>query len=156
MSFAKVLAFLGLIFLNGCVGITDNTNKKVDEFYGRFHENDPKEKYPYLKDEQRNKVGIKEAWGEPLLIAKNAHGGERWIYPDETFYKGIIVWAVVIPIPLKFPLGDLNVLVDFEQDNVKTMSRERIAGDTYACGPGVWIASALSPSYENKFCWWGE
>ncbi|MEZ8130049.1 hypothetical protein [Enterovibrio norvegicus] len=149
-----VFLLLFILGLSGCVGISEHTAKYTED-YEKAYQADVRKTYPFLPKKHYTKAGLLQAWGQPTSIIELENGNEQWVYPYTTFYQGIIIWAI-LPVPSLLPLDDLNLLVDFEQEKVKRILKEVRTGDMYACGPGISMASALSPSLNDYFCYFGD
>ena len=134
-----------VILLSGCVGIMNkySTGLDKDNTYLEFEE-----KYPFISLEM-DKSSVENLWGKPDTVKTLNNGNEVWAYPYKTSWKGSYLWAIIMPLPIIIlPVGDLNFLVEFEDDNIVTLSREYNKLSSYAaCGPGIWLSSDLT-----RFC----
>jgi hypothetical protein len=52
-------------------------------------------------------------WGPPSQISFDANGTERWTYYGPLRWNGVLLLAVVIPLPLFIPMGRERVSIDF-------------------------------------------
>ncbi|EGR2798233.1 hypothetical protein DU976_20725 [Vibrio navarrensis] len=147
----RIFIILLISTLSGCVGVwTDYDLKTQSGLPSDFNKN---QSYSEWSDLTKNDVVSR--LGNPEKTLKSS-GGERWVYPYKTAWKGIYLLAVIVPIPLKIPSGDLNVLIDFDGDNAVSISHEYFQGKIYACGPGVWFMTGLTHGDKATFCGSGD
>ena len=56
---------------------------------------------------------VRRDWREPHEVSAREDGTERWTYYGTLCWNGLLLFAVVIPIPLLVPVGHERVSVDF-------------------------------------------
>ena len=144
----------GIIFstllLGGCVGVA--TDYTISSQAGVVNLKTGDEIY-FFDWKGYDKKRTEEYFGKPSEIHINKFGQERWVYPYKKSWKGVYVFLLVIPIPLKLPIGNLNMYIDFKDNNVQNISYEFLTGKFHGCGPGVWLMTGMSEfSGGPKFC----
>jgi len=70
---------------------------------------------------------VRRDWGDPSEVSFGDNGLERWTYYGSLRWNGLLLLAVVIPIPLFVPLGRERVSIDFR--NGKAVFGEAIASE---------------------------
>ncbi|MCJ8313899.1 MAG: hypothetical protein HRU38_04925 [Saccharospirillaceae bacterium] len=147
--FKVIISMCLLSILTACVGIV--TDFTVKERRGTVNiETGPLKTEAKWRNISKNDVLMD--LGLPKIKTINSAGNERWVYPYKTAWKGIYLFVLVIPIPLKVPKGKLNMYVDFEAGNIKEISYEYLTGNFYACGPGIWFMTSVEESWDTMFC----
>jgi hypothetical protein len=56
---------------------------------------------------------VRRDWGPATEIESRGDGVERWSYYGAMRWNGVLVFAVVLPIPLLVPVGRERVSIDF-------------------------------------------
>lgn len=62
-----------------------------------------------------NKATVRQGWGEPDRIEPRGEL-ERWIYNKDVTWAGVLLFAVIVPIPLLVPVGHDHLAIDFRND----------------------------------------
>lgn len=73
----------------------------------------------WMRDSIRTRADAARIWGEPRRKKRLANGREAWKYPTPYMkWRGAVVWAVVVPVPLLVPAGRRKVWLEFERDTL--------------------------------------
>ena len=59
---------------------------------------------------------VRRNWGAPDRVETRADGTERWSYYGPLRWKGLLIYAVVLPIPLLVPVGRERASIVFRDD----------------------------------------
>jgi hypothetical protein len=143
----SVFVVFVVLALTTCTGVWTDFN--VKSYPGGEHH--LTKKLININVKNQTKQEVLKALGEPQNKIKIDATNERWIYPYKAAWKGIYL-IVIFPIPLKAPLGHLNVFVDFEGERANKISYEELSGSLYACGVGFLLMTATTHGYEAMLC----
>jgi len=73
-----------------------------------------------------DKTAVRKGWGEPDRIEPRGEL-ERWIYNKDVAWTGVLLFAVIVPIPLLVPVGHDYLAIDFRNDvlvNIEARGQE--------------------------------
>ncbi|MBS0370943.1 MAG: hypothetical protein JSS57_17305 [Proteobacteria bacterium] len=73
-----------------------------------------------------DKTAVRKGWGEPDRIEPRGEL-ERWIYNKDVAWTGVLLFAVIVPIPLLVPVGHDHLAIDFRNDvlvNIEARGQE--------------------------------
>jgi hypothetical protein len=73
----------------------------------------------WVRDSIRTRADAARIWGPPRRRKLLANGNEAWKYPTPYMkWRGAVVWAGVLPVPLLVPAGRRKVWLEFERDTL--------------------------------------
>ena len=75
---------------------------------------------------------VLSTWGKPDL-SENVGGIERWTYNAGLSWRGVLLMAVVIPIPLAVPVGHDQLVLDFQSKKLAAISVRGTGSRTAYC-----------------------
>jgi len=64
-----------------------------------------------------NKNQLLAAWGSPDRI-DTEKGRERWIYKEQIPWNGVLLYALILPVPLMLPVGRSYMVIEFSNDTI--------------------------------------
>ena len=125
----NLIAVVIAALLMGCVGVvvpsSETRGIDITRQY-RLHEMSPErawDKEPHVADGKQTVDSVR-----------------KWC--------GIVLVAVIVPIPLMLPVCESYIEAAYEGGTPKSATLHRIRYDLYACGPFMWVA-ALDRSYRG-------
>lgn len=96
--------------------------------------------YKYTKGE------LEKSRGKPQSITQN---GDVWVYSDNNSWCGALIMAVVVPVPLMFPVCRNELKVTYKESRPYEVRIVRAKGYGAFCGPFI---TAFGHSGKQEFC----
>ena len=133
------------MMISGCVGMSKIKTIKEEKHINLY------EWKGYLsccEDNNYTKSYVLSLWGKPddIVIKNNT---QQWIYNRELAFSGLIIWAILIPVPLVIPTGYRTTKLIFEEDTISKIIYEDTRLPTISCGiPNIFANDDLCGYYE--------
>jgi hypothetical protein len=80
------------------------------------------------------KADIRQVWGEPDAITLTG-GTEKWLYKGKLSWGGVMVIAIVVPVPILVPVGRDSTELIFTGELLTGVVTDREKRFSFFCGP---------------------
>lgn len=138
-------------FISGCLGFTIfyEEDKKYTQTSFTLGDRAYLSQYRDRNSPALTKSLIFDRWGRPDEI-KHKNATEYWRYSDGLMWQGIMLYAVLVPIPLVLPTGSKDIVFEFANDTLQSATIEETEDYDVRCAVLGWEKSG------GLVCWIGH
>jgi hypothetical protein len=119
-----VMAIATSMVLQGCVGFGAWTLGSRSESIDRPHLEQSRGSVDLHKKAAEGTLAtastLRAQWGEPDRIVPGREGSSEWVYNINGFrWSGLVVYAVILPLPAMIPIGSQYVSIFVREDRIE-------------------------------------